>query len=179
MSDKEIISKIQASDSDTIKGLEFDKLIIKYTKRIYQLTLGYLKDVQDAEEATQDTFVKAYKYLDNFRNDSEFYTWLHRIGINTCNRALENRARRNVDAVDTVDELPTADTPESLMIEEELSAKADKRIATLPAKYKEAFTLRYVDELSYIDIATQLSIPVGTVRSRLSRAKAMIETSLN
>jgi len=179
MFDKELITKIQSLDSHAAKAREFDKLIVKYTNRIQQLTISYLKDKQDAEEAAQDTFIKAYKYLDNFRNDSKFYTWLHRIAINTCNRMLENRARQRVDTVDTVDEVAAAATPESTLVEEELSAILTDTIENLPPKYKDVFTLRCVDELSYADIAQQLNIPVGTVRSRLSRAKTMLNTAIS
>lgn len=173
MDDKEIVTRIQAGETEL-----FDQLVVSYNKQVHQVCLGYLKNEQDAEEATQDTFIRAWKSINNFRNDSKFYTWLFRIASNVSKRYLENRKRDIVDTVEVIDEVESTDTPETQLRSKELDSIAMNAIDNLSDIHRDVFKLKYETEMTYDEMSKQLNIPVGTVRSRLNRARHLIETAI-
>ena len=161
---------------------------MKYQHKIVALVARYIKDQHEVFDVTQEAFIKAYRALPRFRGDSAFYTWMYRIAINTAKNYLVSRARRPPDTDIDVDigenqastpQLREIETPESSMARDQLEATIHAAIDALPEELKVAVTLREFDGLSYEDIAVIMQCPVGTVRSRIFRAREAIEKQIN
>ena len=165
----------------------FDLLVLRYQQRLLGLIGRFVRDPHEAEDLAQETFIKAYKALGNFRGESAFYTWLYRIAINTANNYLVSRGRRPPDTDIDVDDpeqieahamMADTDSPEENQFRDELKAEIDRAIAELSEDLRTAFTLREFSGLSYEEIAEIMDCPVGTVRSRIFRARDAIDTRI-
>lgn len=166
----------------------FDLLVIKYQHRIVHLVNRYVKDPSEAQDVAQDSFIKAYKALGDFRGDSAFYTWLYRIAINTAKNYLLSRSRRHSDyEVDMQDaeqtenapQLKDIETPEHQLMNDQIIAVIKSAIEKLPEEMRIAITLREFEGMSYEEIAEAMDCPIGTVRSRIFRAREAIDEKLN
>jgi len=180
--DKELVLKVQQGDKAA-----FDLLVIKYQHRIIQLVNRYVKDPSEAQDVAQEAFIKAYRALGNFRGDSAFYTWLYRIAINTAKNYLVSRSRRfsdyqidvqDAEQVENVPQLKGMDTPEFLLMNDEIVNVIKVAIEKLPEEMKTAIMLREFEGLSYEEISQAMECPVGTVRSRIFRAREAIDEKL-
>lgn len=177
--DKQLVARAKKGDKRA-----FDFLVLKYQHKIFSLISRYIKDSDEIQDVAQEAFVKAYRALPRFRGDSAFYTWLYRIAVNTAKNHLVSRSRRppGVD-VDVSDaeffEGPSAlkdiETPENRLFGDELKQVVQTSIQNLPEDLRAALTLREFDGLSYEDIAEVMDCPVGTVRSRIFRAREAVE----
>jgi len=165
----------------------FDMLVLQYQQRVTQLVTRYVRDSSEAQDVAQEAFIKAYRALPNFRGESVFYTWLYRIAVNTAKNHLVARARRpsasDVDVEDAVNfegafRLKVCDTPEHLLLTEEIRLKIQQVIEGLPEELKLAIRYRELDGMTYDDIAQKMACPVGTVRSRIFRAREAIDKAL-
>lgn len=177
--DKALVLKVQAGDKKA-----FDVLVKKYQQKIMNLVSGYVKDNAEVMDVSQEAFIKAYRALPNFRNESAFYTWLYRIAINTAKNHLVARGRRppntDVDAADAemygiAPALKENASPERLLLTEELRTVVFDVIDNLPEDLRLAITLREIEGLSYEEIGETMGCPVGTVRSRIFRAREVID----
>lgn len=180
--DLEIVKRVQRGD----KGA-FDLLVIKYQHKLAKLIIPYVRDNDDVLDVVQESFIKAYKAIPKFRGDSAFYTWLYRIAINTAKNYLTAQSRRpprsDVDAMeaeyyDGGSVLHDNTTPEANMIKGEIKETIARVIANLPEELKMAITLREFEAMSYDEIADVMECPVGTVRSRIFRAREAIDNEL-
>lgn len=178
-SDRELVKRVQSGDKRA-----FDLLVLKYQHKIFGLISRYIHDSHEVQDVAQEAFIKAYRALPKFRGDSAFYTWLYRIAINTAKNQLVSRGRRppatDVDVEDaeyyeSAGSLRDMETPESALFGSELKAVVDRAISGLPDDLRTAVTLREFDGLSYEDIAEIMDCPVGTVRSRIFRAREAID----
>lgn len=183
MLDDELVRRVQNGDKKA-----FDILVRRYQHKIVPLITRYLKDPSEAQDVAQESFVKAYRALPNFRGDSAFYTWLYRIAINTAKNHLVSRARRSSDYdidVETAEQYGISErlmdhsTPEHLLLSDEIADTVRQVIEGLPDELRTAITLREFDGMSYEDIAQTMSCPVGTVRSRIFRAREAIDKKLS
>lgn len=165
----------------------FDLLVLKYQQRIVKLVMRYVRDPTEALDVCQDAFVKAYRALPGFRGDSAFYTWLYRIAINTAKNHLVAQQRRpleyDLDAEDAEHAernglLRDEETPEGIAMQEQLRATVEETIGALPEELRTAIVLREIEGLSYEEIATAMDCPVGTVRSRIFRAREAIDQAI-
>jgi RNA polymerase sigma-70 factor (ECF subfamily) len=165
----------------------FDLLVLRYQHRLLGLVGRLVRDPHEAEDIAQETFIKAYRALGNFRGESAFYTWLYRIAINTANNYLISRGRRPPDTDVDVDDdeeveaqlaLADPEDPEASVRTEELKQAIDKAIAELPEDLRTAFCLREFSGLSYEEITDIMGCPVGTVRSRIFRAREAIDNKI-
>lgn len=181
--DQDLVKRIQKGDKSA-----FDLLVIKYQHRIISLVSRYIKDPSEALDVSQEAFLKAYRAIPSFRGDSAFYTWLYRISINTAKNYLVARDRRppsgDIDAVEAeqyegVSALKEMDTPERLVLRDEIETLIYKVISELPEDLKTAITLREFEGMSYEEIATTMDCPVGTIRSRIFRARDAIDSKLD
>jgi len=183
LSDQSLVRCAQAGDTQA-----FDRLVLKYRSRIVDLAMRYTRNRADAEDATQETFIKAYRGLRHFRCDSAFYTWLYRIASNCARNLLKARRHdSHKNAVDFSDyqhavrhptRLWDLATPEELALTADLRGMAKAALEDLSAEHRTAITLREIDGLSYQQIASAMSIPIGTVRSRVFRARDIIDHKL-
>ena len=186
LSDKEIdmalVERVQRGDKSA-----YDLLVLKYQHKIGHLVARYVKDIHEAQDVTQEAFIKAYRGLKNFRGDSAFYTWLYRIAINTAKNHLVTMGRKisdtGIDAADAEQydsgsALRENATPARVMATEEIARVVESSIAALPADLREAITLREFEGMSYEEIAVAMDCPIGTVRSRIFRAREAIDTNL-
>ena len=180
--DKELVRRVKKGDKQA-----FDLLFIRYQHKIVNLVGRYLRDPEDVEDVAQEAFIKAFRALPRFRGESAFYTWLYRISINTAKNHLVARSRRppgaDVDVeeaefMDGADALKEGESPESALARDELSAAIDAAIGRLPEDLRSAVTLREFDGLSYEQIAVIMDCPVGTVRSRIFRAREAIDRDI-
>lgn len=180
--DARLVERVQRGDKHA-----FDLLVGKYQQRIQALVSRYLRDPDDVQDVTQETFIKAYRALPKFRADSQFYTWLYRIAINTAKNFLVARSRRppaaDVEISDAEhyaggESLQEVETPENRLAGEELRRVVFAAIEALPEDLRTAVTLREFDGLSYEDIAAVMDCPVGTVRSRIFRAREAIDAEI-
>jgi len=179
VTDQQLVARVQKGDSRA-----FDMLVLKYQHKIMGLISRYVHDADEVQDVAQEAFIKAYRALPRFRGDSAFYTWLYRIAINTAKNHLVSRSRRppgsDVEIEDAQyyeagDALRTIETPESALFGAELKAVVERAIGELPDDLRTAVTLREFDGLSYEDIADVMDCPVGTVRSRIFRAREAID----
>ena len=180
--DQELVRRVQRGDSAA-----FDALVRKYQHRIVGLIGRYIADWSECQDVAQETFMRAYRALPNFRGDAQFYTWLHRIAVNTAKNHLVSQNRRppneDIDAADAEQfdggaRLRDTDTPERELLRQEIERAVMRAVDGLPEDLKVAITLREVDGLSYDEIAQKMDCPIGTVRSRIFRAREAIDAQL-
>ncbi|HIO92351.1 MAG TPA: RNA polymerase sigma factor RpoE [Leucothrix mucor] len=180
--DLELVRRVQAGDKKA-----FDVLVLKYQQKVINLVNRYMHDQDLSMDVAQEAFIKAYRGLKNFRGDSAFYTWLYRIAINTAKNHLVSKARRmpatDIDAQEAEQyeggsALRTIDTPEHELLKEEIHRTVMSAIDALPEDLRMAITLRELEGLSYEEIAVTMDCPIGTVRSRIFRAREAIEKEL-
>lgn len=180
--DRELVSRVQRGDMAA-----FDLLVRKYQYRIAALISRYVADRDEVQDVAQDTFLRAWRAIGNFRGDAQFYTWLHRIAVNTAKNHLVARKRRpptsDIDAVDAAQfesggRLRDDDTPERELLRDEIERTVLRVVEALPGELRDAITLRESEGLSYEEIAQRMECPVGTVRSRIFRAREAIDASL-
>jgi RNA polymerase sigma-70 factor (ECF subfamily) len=180
--DQDLVLRVQQGDKNA-----FDMLVIKYQHKIIQLVNRYVKDPSEAQDVAQESFIKAYRALGNFRGDSAFYTWLYRIAINTAKNYLVARTRRSsqyevdiqdAEQIENAPQLHGMETPEGLLINDEIIAAIKSAIENLPEEMRTAIMLREFEGMSYEEIAEAMSCPVGTVRSRIFRAREAIDNKL-
>ena len=169
----------------------FDLLVIKYQRRIERLIGRMVRDAELVQDIAQETFIRAYRALHQFRGDAQFYTWLYRIAVNTAKKALvdmrrdplifENSFKSSSDDDETYrpeHELTTTETPEALLASREIAAMVNAAMEALPDDLRQAVTLREIEGLSYEEIAEAMSCPIGTVRSRIFRAREAISAKV-
>jgi len=177
--DKELVKRVQKGDHAA-----FDLLFARYQSKIINLISRYVRDSEEVRDVAQEAFIKAYRALPRFRGDSAFYTWLYRIAINTAKNHLVSRSRRpptsdvDVDDADYRDDaemLRTGEDPEGALSRDELQAAIEQALVDLPEDLRSALTLREFDGLSYEQIAQIMECPVGTVRSRIFRAREFVD----
>jgi len=183
--DQQLVVRVQKGDKSA-----FDLLVRKYQHRIAKLVSRYVYDRSEVEDVTQEAFIKAYRAIKGFRGDSAFYTWLYRIAINTAKNYLVAQGRRpqiaNVEAEDAEASdmgigpnlLRDATTPERQMLADEIGRTVERVLSALPEDLRSAVTLREIDGLSYEEIAEVMNCPIGTVRSRIFRAREAIDKEL-
>jgi RNA polymerase sigma-70 factor (ECF subfamily) len=182
-SDLSLVRRVQAGD----KGA-FDALVLKYQHKVVKLVMRYVRNPAEAEDVAQEAFIKAYRALPRFRGDSAFYTWLYRIAINTAKNAMASRLRSPVEYdLDRGDSdhpnefearMKDTATPEALAMTEEIRSTVNAAIEALPEDLRTAIVLRELEGLSYEEIAEAMGCPVGTVRSRIFRAREAIDNRL-
>ncbi len=181
--DAELVSRVQAGDKQA-----FDLLVIKYQRKIMRLLSRMIRDPAEIEDVAQEAFIKAYRALPQFRGDSAFYTWLYRIAINTARNwlAANKRAPSTPSAFENEegetfnesDALTDGSNPESEMASRQIAETVNKAINDLPEELRNAIVMREIDGMSYEDIAESMNCPIGTVRSRIFRAREAIATRL-
>ncbi|VAW91191.1 RNA polymerase sigma factor RpoE [hydrothermal vent metagenome] len=180
--DQQLVERVQKGDKRA-----FDLLVIKYQQRIMNVISRFVNDFAEVQDLAQETFIKAYRALPNFRGDSAFYTWLYRIGINTAKNHLVARSRRppsgDVDATEAEyyegeSALKDQATPERIALTDEIAKVVFDAIEQLPEDLRMAITLRELEGLSYEEIAEAMDCPIGTVRSRIFRAREAIDLKL-
>jgi RNA polymerase sigma-70 factor (ECF subfamily) len=182
-SDLSLVQRVQHGDRGA-----FDVLVLKYQHKVVKLVMRYVRNPAEAEDIAQDAFIKAYRALPQFRGDSAFYTWLYRIAINTAKNAVVARDRNPVDfdldmtnndeSYEMQGRLKDSETPEALVLTDEIRTTVNAAIANLPDDLRTAIVLRELEGLSYEEIAATMDCPVGTVRSRIFRAREAIDTRL-
>ena len=177
--DQQLVARVKQGDSRA-----FDMLVLKYQHKIFGLISRYVKDADEVQDVAQEAFIKAYRALPKFRGDSAFSTWLHRIAINTAKNHLVSRSRRppgsdveveDAEYFESGGALHEIETPENALFGVELKRVVERAISDLPDDLRTAVTLREFDGLSYEDIADIMDCPVGTVRSRIFRAREAID----
>ncbi|MDN3639795.1 RNA polymerase sigma factor RpoE [Simiduia curdlanivorans] len=179
--DQMLVERVQKGDKRA-----FDLLVIKYQHKVASIVSRYIRDSFEVNDVVQESFIKAYRAIPNFRGDSAFYTWLFRIAVNTAKNYLVARSRRppaqGVDAEDAeflaADYMQDVDTPEGLHFKDELEALVAKTIEGLPEDLRSAVMLREIDGKSYEEIAEIMACPVGTVRSRIFRAREALDAQI-
>ncbi|SEF91570.1 RNA polymerase sigma factor RpoE [Nitrosomonas ureae] len=181
--DQQLVERVQSGDKQA-----FDLLVIKYQRKLARLLSQFIRDSAEVEDVTQEAFIKAYRALPSFRGDSAFYTWLYRIGINTAKNFLVSQGRKlptlqgfdNEDAEDFEDSglLKEMNTPESELMSQEIAQTVNQTLDSLPEELRTAIVLREIDGLSYEEIANIMNCPIGTVRSRIFRAREAISEQL-
>lgn len=180
--DQALVERVQGGDKAA-----FDLLVLKYQSRVLSLISRYVHDSSEVFDVAQETFIRAYRALPNFRGESAFYTWLYRIAINTAKNYLMSQGRR-LPVVETLDDdgepydydhaLTDTDTPERLLLKDEIERTVTDTIEQLPEELRTAIVLRELEGLSYEEIAEAMACPVGTVRSRIFRAREAIQKRL-
>jgi RNA polymerase sigma factor RpoE len=180
--DHELVKRVQRGDSAA-----FDLLVRKYQHRIAGLIGRYIPDWSECQDVAQETFLRAYRAIGNFRGDAQFYTWLHRIAVNTAkNHLVAHNRRPPTDDIDIADaeqyasgmRLRDNDTPERELMRQQLEQTVMRAVEALPEELRVAITLREVDGLSYEEIAKKMDCPIGTVRSRIFRAREAIDLEM-
>ena len=187
MSDREIdhqlVQRAQKGDKRA-----FEMLVIKYQRKLARLLGRLVRDQAEVEDVTQEAFIKAYRALPSFRGDSAFYTWLYRIGINTAKNYLVSSNRRaptvttfdneEAESFEDGDQLRETNTPENLLASKQIAETVNAAVMALPEELRAAITLREIEGLSYEEIAELMNCPIGTVRSRIFRAREAIAEKL-
>lgn len=180
--DQQLVVRVQKGDTRA-----FDLLVLKYQHKIFGLIGRYVRDADEVQDVAQEAFIKAYKALPRFRGDSAFYTWLYRIAINTAKNHMVAARRRPLAYSEDIDDperyewhssLQDNDSPEAQALGEELRETVETAISSLTDDLRTAIMLRELDGLSYDEIAQAMDCPVGTVRSRIFRAREAIDQSI-
>ena len=181
--DQELVARAQRGDKRA-----FGLLVEKYQRKLARLLSRFVRDPAEVEDVTQEAFIKAYRALPAFRGDSAFYTWLYRIGINTAKNYLMALGRRaptsteieaeEAEGYEDAEQLRDINTPESVLLSNEIAATVNATIAELPEEFRTAIQLREIEGMSYEDIARIMDCPIGTVRSRIFRAREAIAERL-
>ena len=180
--DQALVARVQGGDSAA-----FDLLVRKYQHRIAALISRYVHDWSEVQDVAQDTFIRAYRAIGNFRGDAQFYTWLHRIAVNTAKNHLVSHSRRPPTddiEVETAEQFESGlrlrenATPERELMRQQLEQTVMRAVERLPEELREAISMREVEGLSYEEIAQRMQCPIGTVRSRIFRAREAIDNEL-
>ena len=181
--DAELVARVQRGDKQA-----FNLLVIKYQRKILRLLSRMIRDPADLEDVAQEAFIKAYRALPQFRGESAFYTWLYRIAINTARNWLSSVAKRpsapnaieseDGETFNETDSLSDISTPESMVASREIAETVNSAIEELPEELRTAIVLREIEGMSYEDIAQTMGCPIGTVRSRIFRAREAIAQRL-
>ena len=181
--DQQLVERAQRGDKHA-----FELLVTKYQRKLIRLLSRFIRDSSEVEDVAQEAFIKAYRALPNFRGDSAFYTWLYRIGINTAKNYLVAMGRRaptstGMDAEEAEDLgeselLQDVNTPENQMMSRQVAETVNQTLEKLPEELRTAITLREMEGLSYEEIASVMNCPIGTVRSRIFRAREAISVQL-
>lgn len=182
--DQQLVERVQRGDKHA-----FDLLVIKYQRRLARLLSQFVRDSTEVEDIAQETFIKAYRALPSFRGDSAFYTWLYRIGINTAKNFLVSQGRKaptTIEAFDNedaenfegADQLREMNTPESELMGKQVAQTVNQSLDALPEELRTAIILREIEGLSYEEIAGIMECPIGTVRSRIFRAREAVAEKL-
>ncbi len=180
--DQALVERVQQGDKKA-----FDTLVLKYQQKVANLVSRYVRDPSEVLDVTQEAFIKAYRALPNFRGDSAFYTWLYRVAINTAKNHLAAMSRRppqddieaeTAEQMDMGARLKEHDTPERMAMQDEIARTIKQAMDDLPDELRTAITLRELDGLSYDEIAEAMDCPIGTVRSRIFRAREAIDKKL-
>lgn len=181
--DQELVDRVKAGDKKA-----FDLLVLKYQQRVINLVSRFIHDSAEVYDVSQEVFIKAYRALPNFRGDSAFYTWLYRIASNTAKNFLAARSRRppqddiEADVAEQTEagvRLKEGDTPEKLLHQQEILSAIQAAADELPEDLRIALTLRELEGLTYEEIATAMDCPIGTVRSRIFRAREAIDKKIS
>jgi len=183
VTDLSLVQRVQRGDKAA-----FDALVLKYQHKLVKLVSRYMRNPAEAEDVAQEAFIKAYRALPQFRGDSAFYTWLYRIAINTAKNAVVSRDRSPIDydldlqnpgeSYEAHSRMKDSETPEGLVLTEEIRTTVNSAIDELPEDLRTAIMLRELEGLSYEEIAASMDCPVGTVRSRIFRAREAIDRRL-
>ncbi|MDG1494825.1 MAG: RNA polymerase sigma factor RpoE [Porticoccaceae bacterium] len=177
--DQQLVVRVQKGDKRA-----FDLLVLKYQYKVHAIVARFIRDSDEVRDVVQEAFIKAYRALPKFRGDSQFYTWLYRIAVNTAKNYLVARSRRppssDVDLEDAQyysgsDQLKDHSSPENQLFRDQLEAVINQAIIELPEDLRTAVTLREYEGLSYEDIAAVMDCPVGTIRSRIFRGREAID----
>jgi RNA polymerase sigma-70 factor, ECF subfamily len=181
--DQQLVERVQRGDKAA-----FDLLVAKYQRKIFRLLSRLVRDPAEIEDVAQEAFIKAYRALPNFRGDSAFYTWLYRIAINTAKNYLVSQGRRaptsteadveEAETFDDGDQLRDLNTPDAMLLTKQVADAVNRAIEQLPEDLKTAIVLRELEGLSYEEIAESMGCPIGTVRSRIFRAREAIAEEL-
>ena len=181
--DKQLVERAQRGDKHA-----FELLVSKYQRKLARLLSRFIRDSTEVEDVTQEAFIKAYRALPTFRGDSAFYTWLYRIGINTAKNYLVAMGRRaptktdidseEAEGFEEGEQLRDLNTPENEMMSRQVAETVNQTLAGLPEELRTAITLREIEGLSYEDIANIMNCPIGTVRSRIFRAREAVAEKL-
>lgn len=181
--DRQLVARAQAGDKRA-----FELLVEKYQRKLARLLSRFIRDPAEVEDVTQEAFIKAYRALPAFRGDSAFYTWLYRIGINTAKNYLMAMGRRaptsteveaeEAEGFEEGEQLRDINTPESLLLSNEIAETVNSTIEQLPEELRTAIQMREIEGMSYEDIAKAMNCPIGTVRSRIFRAREAIAEQL-
>jgi RNA polymerase sigma-70 factor (ECF subfamily) len=181
--DQQLVERAQRGDKRA-----FELLVSKYQRKLARLLSRFIRDATEVEDVTQEAFIKAYRALPTFRGDSAFYTWLYRIGINTAKNYLVAMGRRaptttevdseEAEGYEDGEQLRDLNTPENEMMSRQVAETVNQTLESLPEELRAAITLREIEGLSYEDIANIMNCPIGTVRSRIFRAREAIAAKL-
>ena len=181
--DQQLVERAQHGEKHA-----FELLVVKYQRKLARLLSRFIRDATEVEDVTQEAFIKAYRALPSFRGDSAFYTWLYRIGINTAKNYLVAMGRRaptttgydseEAETFEDADQLRDLNTPENEMMSRQVAETVNATLEKLPTELRTAITLREIEGLSYEDIAGIMNCPIGTVRSRIFRAREAIAEQL-
>ncbi len=181
--DRQLVERAQRGDKQA-----FSLLVEKYQRKLARLLSRFVRDPAEVEDVTQEAFIKAYRALPKFRGDSAFYTWLYRIGINTAKNYLMAAGRRaptstgvdseEAESLEEGEQLRDINTPESLLLSREIGDTVNNTMEALPEELRTAIQLREIEGMSYEDIAQIMNCPIGTVRSRIFRAREAIADQL-
>ncbi|HET6756048.1 MAG: RNA polymerase sigma factor RpoE [Burkholderiales bacterium] len=181
--DQQLVERAKRGDKHA-----FELLVAKYQRKLARLLSRFIRDPAEVEDVTQEAFIKAYRALPSFRGDSAFYTWLYRIGINTAKNYLVAMGRRaptstefnndDAESFEEAERLRDFNTPENELMSKQVARTVNQTMAQLPEELKTAITLREIEGLSYEDIANIMNCPIGTVRSRIFRAREAIAEQL-
>lgn len=181
--DQQLVERVQRGDKQA-----FGLLVAKYQRKLMRLLSRLIRDAAEVEDVAQETFIKAYRALPSFRGDSAFYTWLYRIGINTAKNFLVSQGRRaptstefdseEAEAFEEGENLRDINTPERMLLSKQIAQTVDAAMEALPEELRTAIMLRELEGLSYEEIANIMECPIGTVRSRIFRAREAIADRL-